>query len=109
MNCELTIFSPSDTVIAVMGITGVGKSTFINYFADKKAIVGNDLESCELNLTPKLCIGLQKEVVDAFDVTKAPGKSRFILVPSQMVPSYTLLTRQVSTTRTHQIQTSYAK
>jgi putative ribosome biogenesis GTPase RsgA len=37
----------SDTVIAVMGMTGVGKSTFINYFADKPVPIGHTLEACK--------------------------------------------------------------
>ena len=46
--------SSSDILIAVMGMTGVGKSTFVNYFADQKAEVGDDLESCELTSIAKL-------------------------------------------------------
>lgn len=38
--------SPSDIVIAIIGITGVGKSTFINYFSDIPVQVGHDLASC---------------------------------------------------------------
>jgi dephospho-CoA kinase len=41
--------SPSDIVIAVMGMTGVGKSTFINYFSDEPVSVGHTLEACKLN------------------------------------------------------------
>ncbi|KAH7351272.1 P-loop containing nucleoside triphosphate hydrolase protein [Rhexocercosporidium sp. MPI-PUGE-AT-0058] len=37
--------SPKDVVIAIMGITGVGKSTFISHFSDT-AKVGSSLESC---------------------------------------------------------------
>ena len=37
---------PEDTVIAVMGLTGVGKSTLISHFSDT-AVVGDDLESCK--------------------------------------------------------------
>ena len=37
---------PDDIVIGVMGVTGVGKSTFINYFAHDDVEIGNDLESC---------------------------------------------------------------
>lgn len=45
---------PTDTVIAVMGTTGVGKSTFVNFFSDsKKAPVGRNLESCELDQSNK--------------------------------------------------------
>jgi GTP1/Obg family GTP-binding protein len=41
---------PEDAVIAVMGLTGVGKSTFISHFSDT-AVVGNDLESCPYPFT----------------------------------------------------------
>lgn len=36
-----------DIVIAVMGVTGAGKSTFINLFANETVVIGNDLQSCE--------------------------------------------------------------
>ncbi|KAH7075828.1 P-loop containing nucleoside triphosphate hydrolase protein [Paraphoma chrysanthemicola] len=39
-----------DTVIAVMGITGVGKSTFINHFSDEPTVVGHGLEACTGNV-----------------------------------------------------------
>ncbi|KAF2642479.1 hypothetical protein P280DRAFT_447896 [Massarina eburnea CBS 473.64] len=35
-----------DIVIAVMGITGCGKTTFINYFSDYPLMIGHGLESC---------------------------------------------------------------
>ncbi|KAK0709938.1 P-loop containing nucleoside triphosphate hydrolase protein, partial [Lasiosphaeria miniovina] len=41
---------PDDAVIAVMGLTGVGKSTFISHFCDT-AVVGNDLESCTTSIS----------------------------------------------------------
>lgn len=45
---------PDDTVIALMGITGVGKSTFIQYFTDDIVEVGGSLESCKLITTQRL-------------------------------------------------------
>ncbi|KAK5659406.1 hypothetical protein OQA88_607 [Cercophora sp. LCS_1] len=36
---------PEDDIIAVMGLTGVGKSTFISHFSDT-AVVGKSLRSC---------------------------------------------------------------
>ena len=36
-----------DIVIAVVGVTGVGKSTFISYFTDEEVGIGKTLESCE--------------------------------------------------------------
>jgi len=44
-----------DIVIVVMGPTGVGKSTFANHLAksvDQSVKVGDDLESCTVNLQP---------------------------------------------------------
>jgi dephospho-CoA kinase len=41
------MFRPDDIVISVMGITGVGKSTFINYFSDVPVPIGDKLEACE--------------------------------------------------------------
>ncbi|KZM21060.1 uncharacterized protein EKO05_0011164 [Ascochyta rabiei] len=39
-----------DIVIAVMGVTGVGKSTFVNHFSNESAIVGHGLEACTANV-----------------------------------------------------------
>lgn len=30
-----------------MGVTGAGKSTFINMFAEQTVVIGNDLASCQ--------------------------------------------------------------
>lgn len=38
-------YRPDDVVIAVMGVTGAGKSTFISLFADD-AQIGHGLQSC---------------------------------------------------------------
>jgi len=37
----------NQTIIAVMGTTGVGKSTFINFATNGGARVGQNLVSCE--------------------------------------------------------------
>lgn len=37
---------PNDVVIAVMGVTGSGKTTFINHFADAELEIGHGLEPC---------------------------------------------------------------
>lgn len=42
---QLPDITPNDRVIAVMGITGVGKSTFISHF-NQDALVGDSLLSC---------------------------------------------------------------
>ncbi|KAJ4856515.1 50S ribosome-binding GTPase domain-containing protein [Trichoderma breve] len=46
---ELPKLTPDDTVIAVMGITGAGKSTFISYFASD-AKIGHELQSCTFDI-----------------------------------------------------------
>jgi len=46
----MPIVREGDSVIAVMGVTGVGKSTFISYFSET-AVVGNDLESCTASIS----------------------------------------------------------
>ncbi|KAF2796478.1 hypothetical protein K505DRAFT_406338 [Melanomma pulvis-pyrius CBS 109.77] len=37
---------PDDIVIAVMGITGCGKTTFVNHFSDYPLMIGHGLDSC---------------------------------------------------------------
>jgi len=45
----LPVITPDDFVIAVMGVTGVGKSTFISHF-NRAAIAGDSLTSCTINV-----------------------------------------------------------
>ncbi|KAH7123526.1 P-loop containing nucleoside triphosphate hydrolase protein [Dendryphion nanum] len=42
----LTRRRSGDVVIAVMGITGSGKTTFVNHFADDQLQIGHTLEAC---------------------------------------------------------------
>lgn len=42
-----TNFGKDDIVIALMGITGAGKSTFISLLADDYVQVGHELTSCK--------------------------------------------------------------
>ncbi|KAF2624831.1 hypothetical protein BU25DRAFT_373726 [Macroventuria anomochaeta] len=44
----VTDLGPEDVIIAVMGITGCGKTSFVNLFTDpdQKLVVGHGLESC---------------------------------------------------------------
>lgn len=39
---------PSDVFIAVMGVTGSGKSSFISMCSDTRVEIGHTLEACEL-------------------------------------------------------------
>ncbi|KAK3291801.1 P-loop containing nucleoside triphosphate hydrolase protein [Chaetomium fimeti] len=63
---------PDDTVIAVMGMTGAGKSTFISHFS-KDAVVGDSLMSCtsKLSIHPVRTAGKDIFLVDTpgFDDT----------------------------------------
>lgn len=38
---------PSDVFIAVMGVTGAGKSTFISKCTEKEVRIGHNLQACE--------------------------------------------------------------
>ncbi|KAL1797156.1 hypothetical protein ACET3X_003762 [Alternaria dauci] len=46
---------PDDTIIAVMGITGCGKTTFVNLFSDRKLEVGHGLDSCTVSVQVVPC------------------------------------------------------
>ncbi|KAE8142021.1 P-loop containing nucleoside triphosphate hydrolase protein [Aspergillus pseudotamarii] len=54
---QLPDITPDDRVIAVMGITGVGKSTFISHF-NEDALVGDSLMSCTTE------VGIHKAQID---------------------------------------------
>lgn len=41
---------PTDVFIAVMGVTGAGKSTFISTLTDEEVEIGHDMESCEFSV-----------------------------------------------------------
>lgn len=36
-----------DVYIALMGLTGAGKSTFISHFTEEKVVIGHGIESCK--------------------------------------------------------------
>lgn len=41
-----------DVIIAVMGLTGVGKSTFIQHLSDSEIVVGHTLDPCTIHVAP---------------------------------------------------------
>lgn len=43
-------YSANDLIIAVMGITGSGKSTFISHLVDSDVTIGHDLSSCTMEI-----------------------------------------------------------
>ena len=47
---ETSTTRSEDIVIAVVGVTGVGKSTFISLFTDEDVGIGKTLESCKYNM-----------------------------------------------------------
>ena len=38
---------PADIFVAVMGMTGAGKSTFISLCTGEEVVVGHDLQACK--------------------------------------------------------------
>lgn len=48
--------SPDDKVIALMGMIGTGKSSFIQLFTDVMVGIGDDLESCKAPKDSAMCI-----------------------------------------------------
>ncbi|KAK3376384.1 P-loop containing nucleoside triphosphate hydrolase protein [Lasiosphaeria ovina] len=58
---SLPDIQPDNIVIAVMGMTGVGKSTFISYFS-KTAVVGRSVRSCTSS------IGIHTAFIEGQDV-----------------------------------------
>jgi predicted GTPase len=46
---SMPMLTSKDVVIAIMGVTGVGKSTFISYFS-QSAKIGDTLESCTMDV-----------------------------------------------------------
>jgi len=72
---DLPNLGPNDIIIAVMGITGCGKTTFVNFLADKQFKVGHGLDSCTSSVQVaygKLEDGTKIYLVDTpgFDDTK---------------------------------------
>lgn len=43
---ETPSLKPGDIIIAVMGITGCGKTTFVNHFSENRLPIGHGLDSC---------------------------------------------------------------
>ena len=43
---DTDLYSPSDIFIALMGLTGSGKSSFISLCCQKPAKIGHDLRAC---------------------------------------------------------------
>ncbi|KAK0742638.1 P-loop containing nucleoside triphosphate hydrolase protein [Schizothecium vesticola] len=62
---EIPDIGPDDALIAIMGLTGVGKSTFISHFSPATAVIGNDLESCTTSISfhPTTIDGVARRVV----------------------------------------------
>jgi polynucleotide 5'-kinase involved in rRNA processing len=55
----LTLSRPDEAIIAVMGMTGVGKSSFVSLFTEEAVPIGTGYDSClltksNLNL-PEAC------------------------------------------------------
>jgi predicted GTPase len=44
-------YDDKPVLVAVLGVTGAGKTSFINRAANSDLVVGNDVHSCSLSLT----------------------------------------------------------
>ena len=49
---EYYLSSKDDIIIAIMGVTGAGKSTFISLLTHEKIEIGHGLQSCKLSRSP---------------------------------------------------------
>jgi len=61
---------PSDVFIAIMGVTGAGKSTFISKCTEKEVRIGHNLQACKTTL-----LGLQRRDHAKLIAEKARKKS----------------------------------
>src|SRR6202044_2750014 len=52
---NIGLFRSSDVHIAVMGVTGAGKSSFISLLSDKTVAVGHDLQACTQSVDVYAC------------------------------------------------------
>lgn len=67
----------NQNIIAVMGTTGVGKSTFINFATGGEAMIGDNLESCKIMSSKHTVYRLCLETADSHQVHRVarPFKS----------------------------------
>lgn len=77
---------PSDVIIAVMGVTGVGKTSFISLFTDDDLVIGHSLEACEAPLPDplleptRLILQPGTSVVGIHECSKViPGRRLFLI------------------------------
>lgn len=77
---------PSDVIIAVMGVTGVGKTSFISVFTDEDLVIGHSLEACEAPLSDRLfeptplILQLGTSIVGIHECNKViPGRRLFLI------------------------------
>ncbi|KAJ4987244.1 hypothetical protein SVAN01_07255 [Stagonosporopsis vannaccii] len=86
--------SPDDIIIAVMGITGCGKTSFINLFSDHKLLVGHELDSCTQDVEVVPCSfgdGLKIYLVDTpgFDDTERTDTEILLHISGWLSSAYT--------------------
>lgn len=77
---------PSDVIIAVMEVTGVGKTLFILLFTDENLVIGYSLEACEAPLPDRLfeptplILQLGTNIVGIHECNKViPGRRLFFI------------------------------
>ncbi|KAL9636120.1 MAG: hypothetical protein Q9164_003025 [Protoblastenia rupestris] len=79
IKAETSCVSSDDIIIAVVGVTGAGKSTFISHYTDEEVEIGTTLESWTVTDRSPSILGTQ--VVKSFKCS-IPGVPRFYLVDS---------------------------
>jgi ATPase subunit of ABC transporter with duplicated ATPase domains len=82
------MFRPDDIVIAVMGITGVGKSTFISHLTDEEVVIGRGLASCE---SIRVAVAIAAQATRA-NQDQAPQMLTYSNAAPRDIQSFTLLT-----------------
>jgi ATPase subunit of ABC transporter with duplicated ATPase domains len=83
-----TLCSKDDIVIAVMGVTGAGKSSFISLLSDEDIGIGHGLQSCEFTI--------HSVVLDSINLTLYQARVKSESIPINLTESkYGLLTHPV--------------
>ncbi|KAH6639505.1 P-loop containing nucleoside triphosphate hydrolase protein [Boeremia exigua] len=92
---EPPYLTPDDIIIAVMGITGCGKTSFINLFSDHQLRVGHELDSCTQDVEVVPCSfgdGLKIYLVDTpgFDDTERTDTEILLQISGWLSSAYTV-------------------
>ncbi|KAK7902298.1 hypothetical protein LTR67_001943 [Exophiala xenobiotica] len=100
-------FSKNDIIIAVMGVTGAGKSTFISLLSDQEIKIGHGLQSCtsEVGVYHFMLHGVRVWLIDTpgFDDTNRSDAEVLKDVAYWLAAAYTKETRLAGIIYLHRI------